>query len=176
MITVDTWLKSYEQKLYAYFKKHVKIDSVCKDFTQDILIKMWIKRADLIHQDNADRYIFTMARNHIVDHLRKAKLDLSYREQLKLEMFVQKPQVLQKFISTDTENLLAQLLHDLPPRQREIVELSRLKGYSHEEIANQLNISNKTVRNHLFEALKTLRQKVNTEAIPLLLFLFSSLG
>ncbi|GAA5220229.1 RNA polymerase sigma-70 factor [Membranihabitans marinus] len=171
MENIESLLKTYENKLYGYFLKHVKIQSVCKDFTQDILIKIWIKRESLAKVENIDNYIFTMARNHILDHLRKAKIDHNYRQQLHTEMFIQRPQALNNIIAADQEKYISRILNELPPRQKEIFELSRLKGLSHDEISEKLNISNKTVRNHLFEAMKYLRQKVNMDAIPFIIFL-----
>lgn len=82
-------------------------------------------------------------------------------------MNIQQPLALENIIYKDYKSILEGLLEELPPRQKEIFLLSRIKGLSHDEIADRLNISRKTVRNHLFLALKHIRSHMNTDAIGL---------
>jgi RNA polymerase sigma-70 factor (ECF subfamily) len=60
-------------------------------------------------------------------------------------------------LSKENEERLQQALNRLPPRQRLIFTLSRHQGMKHEEIASHLRISRHTVKTHLVQALKTLR-------------------
>src|SRR5690554_4277326 len=165
---IEEILKVYEKRIYAFFLKNTKLPTTAEDLTQDVLMKLWIRRKSLENVQNMDGYVFGIAKNHVIDHLRKAKTDRKYRDALEREMNIQQPLALENIIYKDYKGILEGLLEELPPRQKEIFLLSRMKGLSHEEIADQLNISSKTVRNHLFLALKHICAHMNTDAIGLI--------
>lgn len=149
----------YQHRLHNYFLKQVENKSHAKDLTQEILLKLWSNRNKIGHIKNLDTYIFTMAKNQAIDyHRKKAKATISFEETSTLS-HSQSPNAILNLIEEDLKSKLQILLNALSPRQKEIFILSRINGLSHDEISFQLNISNKTVRNHLFEALKYLREK-----------------
>lgn len=162
---IEEILKAYEKRIYAFFIKNIKLPNVAEDLTQDVLMKLWIRRKTLGNVQNLDNFVFTVAKNHIVDHLRKAKSDQQYKESLMRQMKVHPPMGLDKIIYEDYKNILEGLLDELPPRQKEIFQLSRIEGLSHDEIASRLHISNKTVRNNLFLALKHIRSHINLDSL-----------
>lgn len=168
MDQIEKILKNYEKRIYAFFLKNIKIPTVAEDLTQDVLMKLWIRRKSLENVENVESFIFTIARNHVIDHLRKAKTDQRYKESLIREIKIQPPRSLDNIIYQEYKTMLDEVLNELPPRQKEIFQLSRLNGLSHDEIATQLNISNKTVRNHLFEALHYIRTRINTDTITMI--------
>lgn len=165
---IEDMLTIYEKRIYSFFLKNIKLPSVAEDLTQDVLIKLWIRRKNLDRVQNIDSFVFAIAKNHVIDHLRKAKSDRQYRAALVHQIKIQEPKALDDIIYKDYKNILDGLIKELPPRQREIFQLSRLKGLSHDEIAERLNISNKTVRNHLFEALKHLKTQINLDTLSMI--------
>lgn len=163
----ESTLIDYEIRLHAFFLKHVKMKSIAEDFTQDILLKLWVNQQNLWNVKDLDNYIFTMARHHVMDHFRRARLERTYRESLYATIQRNEPAAIQRLMQEDFNSRLRFILDTLPPRQKEVFELSKLHGLSHDEIAIKLNISNKTVRNHLFEAMKYLREKMHVDTIAL---------
>src|SRR5690625_6359515 len=106
-----------------------------------------------------------MAKNQAIDyHRKKAKATISFEETSTLS-HSQSPNAILNLIEEDLISKLQHLLNTLSPRQKEIFILSRMKGFSHDEISFQLNISNKTVRNHLFEDRKSTRLNSSHVAI-----------
>lgn len=154
-----TEISHYEKKLYNYFLKQVENKSHAKDLTQEILLKLWSNRDKMSHIRNLDKYIFTMAKNQTIDFYRKKNEITISIEETPMISCSQSPNAILNLIEEDLKSKLQILLNTLSPRQKEIFILSRINGLSHDEISFQLNISNKTVRNHLFEALKYLREK-----------------
>jgi RNA polymerase sigma-70 factor (ECF subfamily) len=63
------------------------------------------------------------------------------------------------------------LLNELTPRQKEIFQLSRVEGLTHEEIAKKLNISANTVKNHMVTVLSFLRKSLDNNLLVNLLFI-----
>ncbi|MEL7587995.1 MAG: sigma-70 family RNA polymerase sigma factor [Prolixibacteraceae bacterium] len=68
------------------------------------------------------------------------------------------------------EQVTDQIIDRFPEKRREIFKLSREHGLSNKEIANQLNISVKTVEGHMTAALKVLREKLAGSTLPGYLF------
>ena len=62
----------------------------------------------------------------------------------------------------DLEDRLHDWIADLPDRQREALELSRFRGLSHEDVAGIMDISPRTVNNHIVRALRSLRERIRT--------------
>jgi RNA polymerase sigma-70 factor (ECF subfamily) len=65
---------------------------------------------------------------------------------------------------------LEKAISHLPPMRQKVLRLSHLQGYAYKEIARELNISEKTVDNHIHKALKQLRQILSSLLFILLLF------
>ncbi|MFT3824737.1 MAG: sigma-70 family RNA polymerase sigma factor [Chitinophagaceae bacterium] len=77
-----------------------------------------------------------------------------------------------KILAKELEERLRKALNELPEQCRTIFQLSRFEGLKYHEIANQLQISVKTVENQMGKALKVLRSKL-VEFLPLIIaFLF----
>lgn len=66
--------------------------------------------------------------------------------------------------------MLDKFVEQLPPRQKEILLLNKEGGLTVEEIAQKLNISKRTVENHLFRAKSFLKKIITDEHLISLLF------
>ena len=63
-------------------------------------------------------------------------------------------------VSLELDELVDSALKQLSSRKRDIFELAKLKGKSHSEIAEQLGISKNTVKNHMVDSLKYLKEVI----------------
>jgi len=119
-------------------------------------------------------YLFTATRNRAISFLKKAANNKKLRE----EIFYKRQESVnstERYIrEAELEILKQEALDLLPPKRRQIFEMSRNEGMSYEEIARELKISPNTVRNQISTALETLRDfLLNNRDISLVLFLFS---
>ena len=133
-----------------------------QDIVQELFTNLWLKREELTLTGYLSGYLYAAVRNRIFDLLAKNRLKVSYIESI------------QKFanngdICTDhlvRQNLLKDIIEKeiraLPPRTREIFELSRKGYFTHREIAQQLDISEQTVKTTVNNALRILRVKLGT--------------
>jgi RNA polymerase sigma-70 factor, ECF subfamily len=74
------------------------------------------------------------------------------------------------FIESELQSHIKSAFEKLPARTSEVFTLSRFKGFSNDEIAEQLNISKRTVETHISNALKILREELKEYLFMLLLF------
>lgn len=147
----------YRRKIYSY-AFHLSGDSAQADeLVQEVFLKVWLHRDKIPHVLRFDNYLFTIARNQVLDMLKKMAKEAEFRKQIVGLLDPEANPVEDQLLSRENELRLRQALDQLPPRQRLIFTLSRHQGMKHDEIADQLQISRHTVKTHLVQALKTLR-------------------
>ncbi len=152
----------YNGPLYIHAFKRLQDREECRDLVQELLATLWLKREALTFTTTLSGYLFMAVRNRIFNLLSKKKLNKEYITAIQhLET--------EGHFSTDHLVRLNQLtaiidqeIAALPPRTREIFELSRKGFLSHKEIAEQLNLSEQTVKTTVNNALKILRVKLGS--------------
>ncbi len=132
------------------------------DIIQDVFTKLWEVRHTLDPDRSLKALLYRMVRNLAFNHHR----DTKNREAKHGAMndhsapYVVRPDDVVD--STMLEAMLHKWIGELPDRQREALTLSRFEGLSHEEIAALMEISPRTVNNHLVKALKHIRDQIRT--------------
>jgi RNA polymerase sigma-70 factor (ECF subfamily) len=140
---------------------------------QDIFLKLWSKRADLPAVQSFNGFLFTMARNTILDKLRKTANEKIAQQVLsKQQNFTDNTD--HRVQDAQYQQILEQAIDNLSPQQREVFRLAKIEGYSYMEIAEELGISVLTVKVHMNKALASLREFLKSRMgtlvfIPLLL-------
>ncbi len=146
--------------LYVHAYKILQNEDEVKDILQDLFSTIWIRREKLNITSGLSAYLYKSVRNKIFDTLSHKKVATRYIDSLKA--FVE-----QGYMNTDhlvRERELSALIEKgivaLPEKMRHVFELSRKGNYSHREIAQQLNLSEQTVRTQVKNALRILRVKL----------------
>jgi len=141
------------------YKKLDDFDEV-KDVLQELFVNLWIKRAELPTTTNLSGYFYTAIRNRVFNIY--AHKEVVSKHVQSLQTFIDEGhdctdhQVREKELTL----LIQTEIDALPVKMREVFELSRKSGFSHKEIANQLNISDQTVSKQITNALKILKVKL----------------
>lgn len=149
----------YKNKLYAYVLRLTESEMLAEDIVQDVFMKLWNEHASLAGIDNFGSYLFRMSKNHAINHFRR----MSHEALLISEMFQTDPShnATEDLVAlNETEKLLSDIIDRLPAQQKTIYQLSRQEGRSHEEIAKLLEISPNTVKNHIVQAMSTIRTQL----------------
>jgi RNA polymerase sigma-70 factor (family 1) len=158
----------YERLLFvhAYKRLHNKEDA--RDIIQDLFIALWTRRGDFILTSSLRAYLFTSVRNRIFDLIARRQLQSDYvislQEYINIGHYTADYRARHNQLLAIIEKEIAQL----PPKMREVFELSRNEQLSHREIAGQLDISEQTVKKQVQNALKILKVKLG----PLFSILF----
>ena len=140
--------RGYNARIYNFVLSMVSNAGVAKDITQDIFLHIWVYhyvRRELLLQNYVDRLA-----NESSDESVEIDEELDY---LFLEEYILK------------------LLEELPPARREVFMLYWKSGLNYREIADQLNISEKTVATQVHRSLDFLRDKLGIIAFSISLFL-----
>ena len=144
----------YKERLLSYLIKITKSQSVAEELVQEVFLKLWTGRDSLRAVERPEHYIMVMARHKAIDYLRKASLNARLREDLWRRIKTGCNDTEEQLYARESRELVHEAVFQLSPRKQEIFRLSRQEGLSHEQIANQLKISKNTVKNHLVESLR----------------------
>lgn len=143
-----------------------------EDVVQEVFVKLWNSRAKLDPSGSLLSYLYVLTKRSSFNKLRDIKKFSSDFEQLWINISQQSDCSHEKLIAKELSDRLDGLLEKLPERQREVFKLSRFEGLTYQQIAEALNVSPNTVKNHMVQALKTLRNSaLNIDYMVLLLLL-----
>lgn len=159
-------------KVLAYCKKKVGNEEDAEELLLDIFLKLWHFREKIDQTADIQVLIFTIARNHILNFIRrKATRQLATMEPS--EALPQHEDGIRQRM--DYKELLCQylqVLDKLGEKQRTVFRMSREEGLSHREIADKLGISVRTVEAHIHSSLKVIRTELKDAYILIVLLLF----
>lgn len=143
-----------------------------KDITQEIFINLWTGRERLAEIREIKPYLYALSRNYVISAYRKQNTRIRGEQFLLNSMDDLQHSVEDHRIAHELNNSIQELVEQLPETMRNCYNLSKNEGRKNGEIADLLNISEKTVRNNVSEALKRLRltlQNTHPELMVLLL-------
>jgi RNA polymerase sigma-70 factor (family 1) len=170
--------RRYDKRIYPFVFKMIKSEALAEDITQEIFIKIWVNRSKLSRVDLPNAYILTIAAHHTFDQFKKRLREQNWLHDLPLVFHTNEHNNIDEIVNfRESSSLIQEAVELLPPQQKKVFELSRDTGLNYEEISGLMNISKNTVRNHLVEALKSLRQNLNRHNIAglaILHFILSS--
>jgi len=162
----DYFFNYYYPGLCVFAQKIIALpEQQAKDIVQDVFVKFWNDREKLDIRTSIRSYLFVSVRNRCMDVMRKKNRSLQLKEISEGQDVADES--FETYILSELESLLNRSLDKLPERCREVFELSRLHGLKNREIAEKLNLSEKTVENQMTKALRVLREELK-DYLPLL--------
>jgi len=152
----------YHATLYIHAFKRLQLREECRDLVHELFTTLWIKRAEITFKSTLSGYLYTSVRNKIFDFLAKQKLKKTYIQSI--QDFAENGLVTADYLvrQNQLKAIIDQEIANLPPRTRQIFELSRKNFLSHQEIAKVLNLSEQTVKTTINNALKVLRTRLGS--------------
>ena len=147
----------YKDKIYTYSLKLLKSQVNAEEMLQDVFMKVWQKRETLDASRSFKSYLYTIARNKCFDFLEKASNDVKLRQTIFYQSQKSFSAADVQLIESDFNKIKEEAYNSLPPRRREIFEMSREQGMTYDEIGEKLGISTNTVKSQMNKALESLR-------------------
>lgn len=151
------------EELVRYVRRIVKDDALAHDLIQDVFVSLWGLRESLDPERSLKAYMYQMAKNRAIRHLRDERIHDEKHRIIKDQSMNTPAQLESPDARVDAGSLAAKLktwINELPDRQKEAIMLSRFQGLSHREIADIMAISPRTVNNHIMRALGHLQSRI----------------
>jgi RNA polymerase sigma-70 factor (family 1) len=150
----------YNRVLYGHAHKKLMNKEEAQDVVQEVFAGLWQKRADIQIDSNLAGYLYTALRNKIYNVMSHKGVEADYVVSLQRHLNEEYAITDHLIREKQLQEIIDQELAALPPRMREVFELSRKKYLSHKEIAEALNISESTVTDQVKKALKILKPRI----------------
>lgn len=152
----NTLYSQYHEQIYGFVFQRSQSSYIAQEVTQLTFIKLWNNRQSLNEEVAINIQLFGMARQTMIDLLRKESVRFKYEGQAAETPFTDS--LINSIESKDLLHLMEQDIQNMPKMRRMIFELSRKNGLSHKEIAEIFSISPKAVEHHIGKALLQLKQ------------------
>ncbi|MFV0391494.1 MAG: RNA polymerase sigma factor [Paludibacteraceae bacterium] len=151
----------YVDKIYSFALAHSKSREIAGDIVQDTFLRLWSMRESLSVDGSLQSLLFTIANHRLIDAFRKQinqaemELYISYKEAVRQR---EGNQADSELLYDDFVKILKLCKKLLTDRELEVYELSREKGKTIDEISEELNLAEQTVKNQLTTALKKIKE------------------
>jgi RNA polymerase sigma-70 factor (ECF subfamily) len=161
----------YSNKLFRFAFSLLKNEEDSCEIVQETFFRIWEKRNKIDSSKSFKSFLFSISYHLIIDQLRSRLKDKEFHKSL--ENYFNKHSNFQEnqmdYNTLETE--INKAVDELPEKRKQIYRLSREKGFTHKEIAEQMGVKPKTVENQINLALKHIKTRLGKDILPVLLFL-----
>ncbi len=161
--------KTYFKPLTAFAFKFVNDIDEAKSIVHDVFVKLWEKRDEIDVSKSVKSYLYTSVNNRSLNYIRDHK-KFNRNEGILENQDDLNPNIEDELAGVDVQKRIDTTLDRLNPKVKRIFELSRYEGMKYKEIAEEMNLSVKTVETHMSTALKALRKNLK-EFLTVILFM-----
>ena len=132
-----------------------------EEIVQEVFVKLWEHRNQIEAGHNFESYLKTIARNHILNLLKKTARDKMMQQTLCERMQALRSLPSDRLVEKELELLHQRAIFLLSPRQKVAYLLRKEEGLSYKEIASELHVSKNTAKNHTGDAIKIIRRQLS---------------
>lgn len=165
----------YTPRIYKFALSYLKNKNDAEELVQIVFLKIWKKRNSIDTSQNIKAYIFTITVNSIYDFIRRKKIEYSFQNRCRQIQSNTENSTWNTVVYEEMQQNLSNCINKLPKQQQKIFHLSKMEGFTNDEIAIQMGLSKRTVENHLYRAVSFLKQNFKNEILATLLFILTFL-
>nr|WP_068889270.1 RNA polymerase sigma-70 factor [Pedobacter panaciterrae] len=156
----EQMFKAHYKELHSYASVMLRDEDTAEEIVQSMFLKFWEKRELLNVQTSIKAYLYKCVYNDSLNYLKHQKVKTKYQDFAAYTMNDHHEAASSKVELTELEFKIQEALNELPEHCRTIFQMSRFEELKYREIAEQLDLSIKTVENQMGKALKILRLKL----------------
>ena len=163
---------AFGPKIHSFALSYLKNEADADELLQEVFLKLWDIHETLDSCRNIKSFLFKICINQIYDFIRRKNIEQAYQNYVAKKIPTNEDNTWQEVIYNDMLNNLNILVQNMPEQRQRIFRLSKEQGLSNDEIAQQLNLSKRTVENQLYRAVSFLKGRLGTGSMPALLFFY----
>lgn len=161
----------YWRHVYRAAKRYLQSDDLAQDIVQEVFAALWHKKETFTTIRNLESYLVSVAHYHTFRLLRKWAAENKNNQEYAYDFAGSVDDSDHLIRYNEYEMLLSEAVNLLPPQQKQVFQLARVEGLTHEAIASRLNLSQGTVKNHMVRALQSIRKYLAPHVSLYFLFL-----
>jgi RNA polymerase sigma-70 factor (ECF subfamily) len=162
--------KTHFNSLFNYACTILKNETAAEEVVQQVFFKIWEKREILPEEVMLKAYLYRAVHNESLNNIKRQKVRTNYQMHAVSSAGQSIDNTADKVSMTELQHQLHKAVNELPEQCRTIFQMSRFEDMKYKEIADELNISPKTVENQMGKALKILRSKL-AHFLPMIVYL-----
>ncbi|OFX83585.1 MAG: hypothetical protein A2W99_15235 [Bacteroidetes bacterium GWF2_33_16] len=147
----------YYKPLVDFCCKFIHDEDIAKEITQQVFVNVWEKREKLLNQSPAP-FLYQSVKNQCLNYLRHENVISKFRES---EKYSDSSYEIEFEEANNKLIQIYQSIDKLPEQCKRVFIMSRMHGLSHKEIAEELNLAVKTIKNQIGKALKHLKEDLS---------------
>ncbi|SFT96219.1 RNA polymerase sigma-70 factor, ECF subfamily [Algoriphagus locisalis] len=152
----------FSKKIYNVSRKMRLSHEEAEEVVQDVFLSIWKNRASLDPELSINAYMIAIIRSLVIKKKRKDARFFAFQQ-------YQIPLITQNSADTPQDDLIyfefhgisMEIIEKLPPAQKQVFKMRHLEDNSFEEIAEKLNVSQRTVENQAFRATKWVKKRLS---------------
>ncbi|MBK1440631.1 RNA polymerase sigma-70 factor [Parapedobacter sp. ISTM3] len=152
-------------RIYRLILALLKDTAKTEEVLQETFISLWMNRHKLDGEQPLYPYIYLIAKRLAIDHFRKKLAETNASDYVKVFAANSTNNTEETVFFEDLNRFARESINSLPAQQQQVFTLSRDEGLSYDEIAERLQISPNTVRNHMVNALRTLKLRFTQQGM-----------
>jgi RNA polymerase sigma-70 factor (family 1) len=168
----DLIYEAYSSMVYRLAFRFLKDAQQSEEIVQECFINLWTSREKLNVAGDIWLYLYVIAKRLSLNSLRQMCQSREFSDKLVNHIATVHNDTEEDLLVSDLEQFTERIINKLPRQQQLIFRLSRVEHLTHKEIADHLQISPNTVKNHMVEALKTLKSQLQYSDLIFMLALF----
>lgn len=154
---ITEYYEEYRQSVFFYICRRIENRSDAEDLTQDAFLRLLEYRM-MIRRDTLKYFLFTIVRNLLNDYLRRYYKRQEIDRYLYDTLPVTTVEPESRIVADELRRLESQRVSALPEQRRKVYIMSRFQDKPADDIAEELNLSKRTVENHLFISRREVRE------------------
>lgn len=151
--------RQYWAKVYNFTQLYITSAFDAEDIVHEVFVKLWETRTFIDVNKNFNGFLFIVTRNLIFNQTRDS-FNETFFQLTAVEALEESYDIEEELITSDLRAHIDSLIALLPPRRQEVFRMSREEHLSYKEIAERLNLSEKTVEHHIADAIKFLKKNL----------------
>jgi RNA polymerase sigma-70 factor (ECF subfamily) len=152
-------MESMSDELFMFALSFLRKREVAEEIVSDVFVKTWENRFDLEKINNLKAYLFVSVKNACLSQIRKDKKDkIVSIDGLEDFWFIPVEGPENEYIDKELLEQINKAIDQLPPKCKLAFTLAKINGMRYREIAEVMNVSEKTVNNHLVYAIKKISE------------------
>jgi RNA polymerase sigma-70 factor (ECF subfamily) len=153
----ETLFRRYCDALCTFAEGFVGASTIAEDLVHDVFCDIWDRRADFDPAGTVRAYLYRAVRNKALNKRERIRVRREWAAERKAEYTLSVTQAARGAEYRELQEAVERAMEQLTERQRTVFRLVRHEDLSYAEVAAVLDISEKTVENHMGRALKRLR-------------------
>lgn len=169
----ELFFRNYYERLCNYANTILNDMDEAEEMVQNAFLTIWERRDSFEVHTSLKSYLYRAVYNSSLNSLKHKKVQQKHEQYYKQNTAPDYESATSQLMENELQQMAQKAIEQLPPQCKMVFSLSRFEQLTYAEIAEQMNISAKTVENHMVRALRILREKLK-DYLPLLIWLFIS--